>query len=260
VLVLVAGQSQAAPGLLVEAARALVQAQPAMAPIFTLANRVLLAGGERTPAVCHDFLSRIETAGRAAGEHAASLIRPGASVLTHSFSSTVLGALLLANRAGRRFDVICTESRPVGEGAELAKRLAREGVSVRLVVDAAAYSFLRECRLVLVGADAVGRRGLVNKIGTAAVALAARALGVRVYAVCGPEKFLPAAYEPPPEPPKDSAEILEEQVPGLTPVNYYFESTPLEYLTGVVTEEGVLAPADLESRLSHMPVHEALLG
>jgi translation initiation factor 2B subunit (eIF-2B alpha/beta/delta family) len=101
------------------------------------------------------------------------------------------------------------------------------GIPVTVIVDAAMYRFLPRAQMVFVGADSISPRGLVNKTGTALLALAAAKLSVPMYALCGSEKFLPESYEPPAEPPN------------------YFESTPLEYLTGIVTEDGVLRPTEI---------------
>lgn len=238
-------------------ARELVRAQPRMAPLVNLASR-LLEAGEGAPGACRAFLHRLETATEAAAQHGALLVPDGGAVLTHSFSSTVLRALRRAAGEGRRFSVIATESRPMREGVALARRLAGAGIPVRLVVDAAAGLFLGEVSLILVGADAVISEGVVNKTGTRALALAARERGLPVYALAGGDKFLPAGYHFPPEEPRDPREVLAEAVPGVTPVNYYFELTPLESFTGLVTEQGVLAPDGVRQRLAAAELHPSL--
>lgn len=242
-----------------EAVRALVRAQPAMAPLVNLANRVLSAPLGGTAEVCRSFAEELRGAGEAVGAVAAGCIADGMTVLTHSSSSTVLEALARAKRSGRNFEVICTESRPLCEGVGMARRLAGEGIPVRLIVDAAAYSMLPATRLVLVGADSVSSRGLLNKAGTAALALAAKTLGVEVYALAGTAKFLPAAYHPPEQELRDPTEILEKPLERVTPINYYFDLTPLSYLSGVITEDGILAPGAVASRLAALPLHPALL-
>jgi translation initiation factor 2B subunit (eIF-2B alpha/beta/delta family) len=121
----------------------------------------------------------------------------------------------------------------------MAGRVGALGIPVTLIVDAAVYRFLPRAQMVFVGADSISPRGLVNKTGTSLVALGASKLGVPVYALCGREKFLPESYEPPPEQPRNPREILECDVPNVTVENYYFDTTPLEYLTGIVTEDGM---------------------
>ena len=106
---------------------------------------------------------------------------------------------------------------------------------------------------VLVGGDTVAPGGLINKAGTAALALAARACRVPVYAVCPSEKLLPRlprTRRPAPQrrgfavpdraqPPE---EVLAAPLPGVAVANYYFDRTPLHYLTAVVTEAGPALP------------------
>jgi translation initiation factor 2B subunit (eIF-2B alpha/beta/delta family) len=75
------------------------------------------------------------------------------------------------------------------------------------------------------------------------LALAASRFQVPMYALCGSEKFLPPDYELEPEAPKDPREILAQPVPNVTVVNYYFDLTPLDYLAGIITEDGIISPA-----------------
>jgi len=45
----------------------------------------------------------------------------------------------------------------------------------------------------------------------------------------------------------------------VTVLNLYFDVTPLEYVSGVVTEKGVLSRGQLEDILGRLRVHEMLL-
>jgi translation initiation factor 2B subunit (eIF-2B alpha/beta/delta family) len=223
-----------------QVAQALIEAQPAMAPMVNLARRAMAASD--VEAACREFLEEIDRAAARVAALAAGLIRDAMTVLTHSSSATVFGAFRTAREAGRGFAVIATESRPQREGVGMAERVGALGIPVTLIVDAAVYRFLPRAQMAFVGADSVSPRGLVNKTGTSLVALAASKLGVPVYALCGSEKFLPEFYEPPPEQARDRGEILECELPNTTAENYYFDTTPLDYLTGIVTEDGVLRP------------------
>lgn len=239
--------AQSAPEAVPEAARALMAAQPAMAPMFNLTRRVIEASD--VAAACSDFLEAMERGAALVAANAATLIEDGAVVMTHSFSSTVLEALREASHGGKKFSVICTESRPVCEGVALAASLGMDGISTSVITDAAVYRFLPGTRMVWVGADSVSPRGVVNKTGTSLLALAARQLGVPVYVLCGSDKFLPAAYQAPPEEPRDPHEIVDRDLPWVTALNYYFDLTPLEYVTGVATDTGILSPDELIEKL-----------
>lgn len=236
--------AESAPGDIREIADALIEAQPSMAPIYNLVRRVLAASDVK--AACTEFLESMEQSGMRVAEIAATLIENGMTVMTHSFSSTVLAASREAQQSGRKFTVICPESRPVCEGIALAASLGMGGISARVITDAAAYRLMPEAQLVWVGADAISLRGFSNKTGTALIALAARELGVPFYVLCSSDKFLPPSYSPPAEAPKSPAEILDRDLPHVTAVNYYFDLTPLSCVSGVVTETGILAQDELK--------------
>jgi len=113
-----------APADIPDIASALIQAQPSMAPIYNLAQRVLAASDVKT--ACIEFLDSMERNAARVAEFAASLIEDGMTVMTHSFSSTLLAAFREAHQSGRNFTVICPESRPVCEGIALAASLGGE--------------------------------------------------------------------------------------------------------------------------------------
>lgn len=169
----------AAPEELPEAAAAVVRAQPAMAALYNAA-RAALAGELEA------FTTRLRASPEAIARRAEAVVR-GRTVLTHSYSSTVVRAL----QQGHPARVICTESQPGGEGRETAGRLGAE-----VIPDMAAYRALERVDAVVVGADAVTPECVVNKIGTAMVALAARERRVPVYVLCGSEKYVPAEWQP----------------------------------------------------------------
>lgn len=143
------------------------------------------------------------------------------------------------------------------EGRELARSLAEAGIPVRLVSDAAIYAELAKSSLVLVGADAVCPETFSNKVGTHALALAAREQKTPFYVVTEKSKFLP-------EPvgrkrrKEDSREIWPDAPRGVEVVNYYFEETSLDLVTGVVTETGVLSGGEAGRAAASVEVYPGL--
>lgn len=253
---------------LAAAGKALIQAQPSMAPLFNLVNTVVAgAQGARDLQAARNLVRTTSEAFRAElgrrseriAAHTLSLLPDDCAVLTHSRSSTVLAALQLAATSGRLAQVVCTESRPGYEGRTTAATLAEQGVKTALITDAAAAHFLGRVNLVLVGADSISREGLVNKMGTYALALAARDRRVPFYALCGTEKFLPSNHAYFSIAPQDPQEVWPEHPQGVEVLNLYFDVTPLKYLSGVVTEQGVLTPEELRNRVGQLKMHEMLL-
>src|SRR5262249_53326689 len=182
-----------AHGAILEICLKISKAQPHMSPLLRLSSTALAAArNATTPAeslgLARDAaLSFIDGAARGSSATAAKaldLIHEGASVLTHSRSSTVLTALLEAKQAGRSFTVVATESRPMLEGRSLAASLSSKNITVTLIADGAAALAMSKIDIVLLGADKLTPRDVINKIGSRMVALAARERNLPVYVLC----------------------------------------------------------------------------
>jgi translation initiation factor eIF-2B subunit delta len=154
---------------------------------------------------------------------------------------------------------VCTESRPLYEGRKVAEALIEAGIHTTLVTDASVSHVVSQVDLVMVGADSVSSDGLVNKMGTCGVALAARAHGVPFYALCGSEKLLPEGSPYFEVQARDPEEVWPGSPQAVEVLNYYFEVTPLEYLSGLVTEKGLITPGELWEMLGGLKIHEMLV-
>ncbi len=255
--------------LLVETARTLVNAQPAMAPVFHLSNGVLMAveNAKTTEEIhqeCNLALERFEKmlcdSAAAIAEASYDLIEPGALIFAYSFSSTVVSCLLNARSKGRYFRVACTEARPSMEGRKLAARLASGGIEVIHTFDNAMGLVIGDCSAAFMGCDCVGRPGVVNKVGSWMLAVACRELGVPLYAMTGTEKFVTddrlfefERHQRPGE------EVWDSSPPkGIQVLNNQFDLVPFSLLSGLVTERGILKENDIEKYVSELEVHEAL--
>ncbi len=244
----------------------LTASQPSMAPFLTLSNALWLGMGDRghpSWQVPHDALVRygeaIDRALEATVRRAAGLVPSDSIVLTYSNSSAVRFALWRAMAEGKVFVVTCSESRPMNEGSALAKFLAERGIPVYLIVDAGLSHWLGIADLALVGADAILRTGMVNKLGTEPLLQAARRIGVPVYVLADSTKWLPDRlarfWRVRPESP---AEITTLRHPNLVIHNHYFDVSPLNLVTGIVWEGGVSRPAEVRSQIARLPVSRAL--
>lgn len=253
---------------LIETARALKDAQPAMAPLFHLGNRVLLATtNAKTVSEIHksanqalsDFEQQLCKSAEVIAEHVSDLIPAGELVFAYSFSSTVVSSLLSARSQGKFFRVVCTESRPSMEGRKLATMLSSGGIEVINTFDTALGLVLSECRAAFMGCDVVGRPGVVNKVGSWLLAVACRELSIPLYALSGTEKFVNDErlfeFEKHERPDK---EVWSEIPKGVRVLNRQFELVPYPLITGLVTERGILQEKDIGQFISKMEVHEAL--
>ncbi|MFV9507029.1 MAG: translation initiation factor eIF-2B [Oscillochloridaceae bacterium umkhey_bin13] len=254
---------------LLEVGWILISAHPTMAPLVNLVNAVLWSLDDRgelvqarqvVAEVVIEFTRRLHVHEAAIAETTLRLIPDEGTILTAGRSTTVGAALRYAHRAGRRFRVLCAEGRPGLEGRSLATELATSSIPVTLMVDALAIASVAEAQLILVGADHLSGIGLVNKVGTYGIALAAQVARVPVYALCGSEKFLPPGYLPPAQTEWPAEQVWPEAPLGVTVANLYFDRTPLATLAGIVTEQGIQPTAGIEAWLAATRLHPALLA
>jgi len=193
--------------------------------------------------------------------HGAELIEDGYNILTHCNTGalatvdygTALGVIRTAHEQGKRVHVWVDETRPRLQGARLtAWELMLYGIPMTLIADNAAGHLMLtgQVDLVLVGADRVAANGdVANKIGTYKLAVLARENGIPFYSVC-PTSTVDLSL------PSGEQITIEERDPvevthvggvsiapeGVAVYNPAFDVTPQHYVTGIVTEEGIVAP------------------
>lgn len=235
-------------------AQALVAAQPSMAPIFNLCNVVLHVSKKNRQTIIDDYLTKLQNAGEQISAIANAHIEYGNTIMTHSYSSTVRDALLVAEADGKKLTIICTESRPMNEGTLLAQQLAEANIQVQLIVDAAMQYHLSEVDLVLFGADTIYPGGILNKIGSSMLALAASAANVPVYSLASSHKFLP--FAPPAEQEHNPDEITTGLPANVKISNFYFDTTAFEHISGIITEDDLLHSGD--DLFDHIDIHPAI--
>lgn len=248
-----------------EAGRLLKAQRPTAFDLFFAVDHMLeeLARGEDPVKAANDYVGSIVEKCRMIGEHGAQLIHDGAKVMTHCNAGalatvdygTALAPLRMAWRSGKRFFVYVSETRPRLQGMKLtAYELWNEGIPSSIIVDGASGHFMRlGVDLVMVGADRIATNGdFANKIGTFEKAVLAKELGVPFY-VAAPVSTFDFKME-------NGKDITiedrgEEEVTvlegkriapeGVTALNPSFDMTPAKYVTGFITEVGILKPREI---------------
>ncbi len=195
------------------------------------------------------------------GAHGATLINDGDTVLHHCNTGalatvdygTALGVIRAAHEQGKRFHVLLDETRPRLQGSRLsAWELEQLGVSYDIIPDTAAgfYMARGEVKLVVLGADRIAANGdFANKIGTYQVAILAKEHSIPFYSaapVSTIDLALPDGSGIPIEE-RDAREVLAPYGQALVPEHFRarnpaFDVTPARYLSGIITEHGILRP------------------
>ncbi|MHA1727344.1 MAG: S-methyl-5-thioribose-1-phosphate isomerase [Promethearchaeota archaeon] len=198
------------------------------------------------------------------GKHGADMLESGDTVLTHcnagSLATVQYGTALApvywaVKEQGKNIQVIADETRPRLQGARLtAFELQYDKIPVKVECDGSSglLMMLGKIQKVIVGADRITNDAVMNKVGTYLVALAAKRHNIPFY-VAAPVSTLSL---------KESSKDVEiEQrngeevanilgkvriVPdGVEVLNYAFDITPFDLVTGIITEDGVFRPDEL---------------
>ncbi|MHA1836118.1 MAG: translation initiation factor eIF-2B [Candidatus Odinarchaeia archaeon] len=172
------------------------------------------------------------------------------TILTHCHSSVVTNILIKAFKSGKKFDVICTETRPLFQGHITANELVENGIKTTLIVDSAMRWAIqqKEVDLILVGADAITSEGVViNKIGTRLLALAAHEYNIPFYVASPILKFDPETIIGKLEKieMRSPIEVWGDPPANLIIENPAFETVSRNYIDGLMTEIGVIPPSHL---------------
>lgn len=195
------------------------------------------------------------------GKYGNDIVPYKANILTHCNAGalatagygTALGVIRYAHSSGKNIHVYADETRPLLQGARLtAWELVKEHIPATLIADnMAGYLMkLNKIDLVITGADRITVNGdAANKIGTYSLAILAKAHNIPFY-IAAPLSTIDMNLKSGEEiviEERDKKELRELFGQKIAPdeidtFNPAFDVTPNEYITGIITEVGILKP------------------
>lgn len=198
---------------------------------------------------------------RLIGEQGNSIVPEKGNILTHCNAGalatvdygTALGVVRAAYESGKGIHVYADETRPFLQGARLTTwELMQDKIPVTLIADNMAGFLMQQGKidLVIVGADRIAANGdTANKIGTYSLAVLAQVHGIPFY-IAAPTSTIdlkmPSGQDIPIEerPASEMRELFGVPIaPSEVPVyNPAFDITPSKYITGIITEKGIVSP------------------
>ncbi|MCD1293698.1 S-methyl-5-thioribose-1-phosphate isomerase [Methanocella sp. CWC-04] len=210
---------------------------------------------EEAKAIADDDVARC----KAIGEHGSKLLEDGDTVMTHCNAGrmacvdwgTALGVIRSAVAEGKKIKVISCETRPLNQGCRITTwELMEDGIPVTLITDSMSGHVMRKGMVdkVIVGADRIVEDAVFNKIGTYTHSVVAKAHGIPFY-VAAPFSTFDFTK-------KEKDVVIEERsgdelrywggmqiAPKDVQVyNPAFDATPMENVTAIITELGILKP------------------
>ncbi len=180
------------------------------------------------------------------------------NVFTHCHSSGVRNILRSVSNGkdGISLKVFSTETRPVFQGRITAKKMVDDNIDVTMIMDSAAPFVVSkksgrelDIDLVLMGSDAITINGAsINKIGSYGISVAAQYEKIPLYIVTSVLKIKRGFYDIMDIPMEIESykNLWMESPKGLDVVNFAFDMVPAEFITGFITEFGVLKPEEIK--------------
>ncbi|PRW20512.1 translation initiation factor eIF-2B subunit delta isoform A [Chlorella sorokiniana] len=209
-----------------------------------------------------DYLEqKIRFADRMLVKYAIEKIQDGDTILTYAYSSVVAATLLAAHKAGKRFDVVVVDSRPLLEGRRMLAALLEGGITCEYChLNSLSYQITEVDKVFLGAASVLSNGTVLSRVGTAAVALMAHAQRVPVLVCCESYKFHERVQldaithnelmdQEPLAKVQDRPDVpaLEgwREEPKVHLLNLAYDLTPADVVSVVVTEMGAVPPSSV---------------
>jgi len=189
------------------------------------------------------ILAHFDSAQNEINQSVLKLIKPGDVIFTHCHSTNVINSLKYSKRKGKKFEVYNTETRPLFQGRKTVKELKNAKIPVTMFVDSALGVALsgeqgnKKATKVFLGADALVKKGIINKIGSEIIARIAREEKIPVYIIADSWKFTKKKI---PKEQRKLNEVWDNAPKNIKIKNPAFEFVKKKYITGIITELGLM--------------------
>ncbi len=165
------------------------------------------------------------------------LIKNNSVIFTHCHSTNVVNALIYAKKNGKKFEIYNTETRPLFQGRRTAEELKKAKIKVTMFIDSALGVALKDADIIFLGADALLKNGIINKIGSGLISKIAKQEKIPVYIIADSWKFTKRkiAVEQ-----RNLNEVWDKAPKNIKIKNPAFEFVEKKYISGIVSEFGVM--------------------
>ena len=228
-----------------EARKKLLNARPTEPMLFNVMNRIKTQSHEK-------ILYHFDEAQEKINPAVFKVIKNRDVIFTHCRSTNVLNSLFYAKKKGKKFEVYNTETRPLFQGRKTAQELKKHGIKVTMFVDSAfGVALMKEqgtkkTNKIFIGADALLKNGVINKIGSGVIAKIAKLEKIPLYVIADSWKFskdnIPAEQ-------RNLNEVWDKVPKNIKLKNPAFEFVPKENITKIISELGVLNYREFVRRL-----------
>jgi translation initiation factor eIF-2B subunit delta len=213
------------------------------------------------------MIERMDYADQAIAQHAMKKIEDGDVILTFGKSEAISVLLTTAKERNANFYVWVVDARPLWEGKELLETLREADIPCGYIQLNALTYVLHKVTKVFLGASALMSNGSIyGRVGTACVALLAKDKHIPVLVCCESYKIsnkvqLESITQNELGNPdallihndKDECVLADwKETPNLKLLNLLYDVTPPEFVSGIVTEVGIIPPSSVAVLLREM--------
>ena len=169
------------------------------------------------------------------------LIRSKDIIFTHCHSTNVTNSLIYAKQKGKKFQVYNTETRPLYQGRKTARELKKAKIKTTMFIDSASSIALskeqgtKKATKVFLGADALTKKGIINKVGSEVIAQIAKTQKIPVYIIADSWKYTPNNIS---KEQRSLNEIWDQAPKNIKIKNPAFEFVPKKLIMKIISEYG----------------------
>ncbi|MAH03455.1 hypothetical protein CMI39_01570 [Candidatus Pacearchaeota archaeon] len=171
------------------------------------------------------------------------LIKNNDVIFTHCHSTNVINALIYAKKKGKKFEVYNTETRPLYQGRKTTRELKKAKIKVTQFIDSAAMIAItkkqgtKKVNKVFFGADALLKKGVINKVGGGMFSKIAYDNKIPVYIIADSWKYTNKKLK---IEQRELDEIWNKAPKNIKIKNPAFEFIPKKLIYGIISELGNL--------------------
>jgi len=218
-----------------------------------LRNCIEILKKEKKASTIDRLIKIINTAREQESKYSDKIIHSQNVIMTYCHSGEAMSFIKHSwTKNKKKISVIACLTEPQEQGVLTAKELSKEGIPVTLIDDNAMGHFIKDVDVVIVGADALRLEGLVNKIGTRLLATAASSAHKPFYVVANSLKLdRRENFKIEERPVREIFRKItnKERIKGVEIRNPAFDITPWEFVTAVITEQGMILPSKIKKEL-----------
>lgn len=220
-----------------EAIKKLINARPTEPMLINTLHNFKKIGYKKT-------LSHFDSAQNSINPLVFKIIKSNDVIFTHCHSTNVINALIYSKKKGKKFEVYNTETRPLFQGRKTAEELRKAGIKITQFVDSAIDIALekkqntKKADIIFLGADAILKDGVINKVGSGMIAELAHIHKIPLYIVADSWKYSGHCVK---IEERDFHEIWKKVPKRVKVRNPAFEKIQKKYIKAVISEMGVLS-------------------